>query len=173
MTKDPSSTLSVEPLNNAHQRQAFNCGKPRLNAYISLLALQHQKRHIGRTFVLVRHADPQVLGFYTLVASSVAFQHLPATEKFPKYPVPVIKLAQLAVDVSVRGHGWGKFLLFDALARAERISHEIAVYGIELDAIDEEARIFDLQYSFVQLQDDVNHLYLPLRHLAKWGLMTS
>jgi GNAT superfamily N-acetyltransferase len=166
----PVGDMHIRPLDEAHVRRGFECGKSGLNFYIENLAGQRQRRQIGRTFVLLRDPDPRVLGFYTLAASSIAFAHFPEAAKLPKYPVPVVKLAQLAVDLSVKGQGWGEFLLFDALARAERISREIAIYAVELDALDDDARAFYLQYGFVALRDDGNHLYLPLKNIADWHL---
>jgi GNAT superfamily N-acetyltransferase len=162
--------MVVRRLDATHVRRGFDCGKPRLNQYIENFASQHERRQIGRTFVLLRDPDPRVLGFYTLAASSLAFVHVPEGEKLPKYPVPVVKLAQLAVDRSIRGHGWGAFLLFDVLARAERVSREVAVYAVELDALDDDARAFYLKYGFVSLKDDVSHLYLPMKRMAELQL---
>ena len=166
----PPLDLVIEHLEGSHARHEFDCGKPKLNAYLHQFANQHQKRHIGRTFVLVAKSDPKVLGFYTLAAGSVGFQHLPDSEKLPKYPVPVVKLGQLAVDLSIKGRGWGEYLLFDALARAERISFEVAVFALELDAIDDDARSFYLKYGFLSLRDEVNHMYLPMKQIANFGL---
>jgi hypothetical protein len=166
----PFADMMIRPLDAAHVRRGFDCGKARLNFYIENLASQHQRRRIGRTFVLLHDPDPRVLGFYTLAASSISFAHMPEPEKLPKYPVPVVKLAQLAVDLSIGRQGWGEFLLFDALARAERISREIAIYAVELDALDDDALAFYLQYDFVVLKDDVHHLYLPMKRIADWNL---
>jgi GNAT superfamily N-acetyltransferase len=166
----PSTEMAVTPLEPAHRRKGFDCGKSKLNFYLENLASQHARRQIGRTFVLVRLPDPRVLGFYTLAASSIDFIHMPEGERLPKYPIPVVKLAQLAVDHSIKGQGWGKFLLLDALARAERISREIAIYAVELDALDDQARAFYLKYDFVALKDDVNHLYLPMKRIAELQL---
>jgi GNAT superfamily N-acetyltransferase len=165
-----SSEMLIRPLDAAHVRKGFDCGKPKLNNYLENLASQHQRRRIGRTFVLVRAPDPRVLGFYSLAASSVAFAHMPEAEKLPRYPVPVAKLAQLAVDHSIKRQGWGEFLLFDALARAERIGRELAIYAVELDAMDDEARAFYLKYGFVSLKDDPKHLYLPLKRIVELNL---
>jgi GNAT superfamily N-acetyltransferase len=166
----PPHSPVIRHLDASHVRQHFDCGEPKLNDYLLHFASQHQRRQIGRTFVLLRQPDPRVLGFYTLAASSVAFVHLLESEKLPKYPVPVVKLAQLAVDQSLRGQGWGEFLLFDALARAERISREVAVYAVELDALTDTARAFYLKYGFVSLKDDPHHLYIPMKRITELRL---
>jgi GNAT superfamily N-acetyltransferase len=169
----PSPTLIVKHLDGSHLRQGFDCGNSRLNAYIQHLASQHERRHIGRTYVLLRDPEPTVLGFYTLAASSVAFAHMPENEGLPRYPVPVVKLAQLAVDRSMQGQGWGRYLLLDALSRCERISRDIAVYAVELDAIDNTARTFYQQFSFTCLNDDPNHLYCTMKKIAQLRLNST
>jgi GNAT superfamily N-acetyltransferase len=170
---DISPLLTVKHLDGSHMRQGFDCGNSRLNAYIQHLASQHEKRHIGRTYVLLHDPAPNILGFYTLAASSVAFAHMPETEKLPRYPVPVVKLAQLAVDRSIQGQGWGRYLLLDALSRAERISRDVAAYAVELDAIDNTARAFYQQFSFTSLNDDPNHLYCTMKKIAHLRLNST
>ena len=166
-------TFVVKHLDGSHLRQGFDCGNSRLNAYLQHLASQHERRHIGRTYVLLRDPEPKILGFYTLAASSVVFVQLPETEKLPKYPVPVLKLAQLAIDSSMQGQGWGKYLLLDALSRAERISRDVAIYAVELDAIDDAARAFYLHFGFMSLNDDPNHLYCTMKKIAQLRLNST
>ena len=162
--------LNIAKLERTHERKGFDCGKEKLNAYIQTLASQHEDRNIGRTFVMTATGETKVLGFYTLVASSVSFEHMPEGEKVPKYPVPVLKLAQLAVDQSMQGQGLGEFLLFDALARAERISREVAVFAVEVDALDDTVAAFYAKYEFTPLKNDKLHLYMSMKKIAKLGL---
>jgi GNAT superfamily N-acetyltransferase len=164
------SPWTIAPLDSAHDRSAFDCGKVPLNTYLQTLASQHQKRGIGRTFVLTRPAAPQVLGFYTLVASSVAFEHMPEEEKLPRYPIPLLRLAQLGVDRSLHRQGIGELLLLDALARAHRISQQAAVFAVEVDVLDDSALVFYKRYGFSALKDNRLHLYLPMKTIAKLRL---
>jgi GNAT superfamily N-acetyltransferase len=62
-------------------------------------------------------------------------------EKLPRYPVPVIHLGRLAVDVSTKGQGLGKILLLDALRRAASVSDQLGIYAVEVHALNEVARI--------------------------------
>ncbi len=154
----------IEPFHRDHQRSAFACGQPPLDAFLHAHANQYEKRRLGKTYVAVPRGEKRVLGYYTLAASSVAFDHLPpaATRKLPKHPVPVILLARLAVDRSVQGSGLGEDLLLDALARALTLSESLGIHAIEVHALNNDAAAFYKKYGFVTLVDRPLHLFLPL-----------
>ncbi len=154
----------VEPLDGSHERMAFCCGQPSLDAFLHSLVRQYDKRHLGKTYVAVRGDSRQVWGYYTLAAGAVSFGSLPpvAGRKLPRHPVPVILLARLAVDQAVAGQGLGRHLLVDALERCLYLAGQLGVYAVEVDAIDQTARVFYEKYGFVALQDSLQHLYLPV-----------
>ena len=154
----------IEPLSDQHDRGEFSCGKPSLDSYFHFQAKQHAKKGISRTFVICPVADSRVLGFYTLVASSVAFEELPTSlsKKLPKHPIPVILLARLAVDKSYQGRGIGSELLMDAFTRAVSISLQLGVYGIHVHALDADAASFYAKYGFAALPDQERHMFLTV-----------
>jgi predicted GNAT family N-acyltransferase len=154
----------IEPLDRRHVRSAFSCGKPRLDDFIRTLVNQYEKRNLGRTYVAVRAGDPQVFGYFTLASSSVRFVNLPAelAKKLPRHPVPVVLLARLAVDQTVRGQRLGEILLLDALDRCATLANNLGVHAVEVQAIDDEARSFYQKYGFAPLIDDRLHLILPI-----------
>ncbi|MBL8205076.1 MAG: GNAT family N-acetyltransferase [Blastocatellia bacterium] len=82
-------------------------------------------------------------------------------------------LARLAVDVNQQGRGIGEFLLLDVLRRAVIISEQTGLYAVVLDALNERARKFYLQYGFEELVDDPLHLFLPIETILKLGLIES
>jgi GNAT superfamily N-acetyltransferase len=87
------------------------------------------------------------------------------------YPIPVILLGRLAVDAAARGKGLGKFLLLDALRRAERLaSSQLGARGVEVDALDDEAKAFYTHFGFVALADNKRHLYLSMSVIRKLRL---
>ena len=57
--------------------------------------------------------DDEITGFATVAAAQIEIDDLPKTrkKKLPRYPLPVLRLARLAVDVSAQGRGVGKLLL--------------------------------------------------------------
>ena len=70
-----------------------------------------------------------------------------------------VRLGRLAVAVTDKGRGLGKWLLMDAMARS--LASEVAWAAFVVDAKDESARSFYLQYGFLALADDPLHLFLP------------
>ncbi len=155
---------AVEPFGKAHDRADFACGKPPLDDFIRARVSQYEKRRLGKTFVAVPPGETKVLGYYTLAAGAVAFEHVPAdaSRKLPRHPVPVVLLARLAVDRSAQGRKLGEGLLLDALQRALGLSAALGVHAVEVDAIDEAAAAFYRKYGFTLLLDEPLHLYLPV-----------
>ncbi|HEV3257398.1 MAG TPA: GNAT family N-acetyltransferase [Gemmataceae bacterium] len=154
----------IERLDRLHARGEFRCGKAPLDNFLHSLVGQYEKRRLGRTYVAVRPGEKRVYGYYTLASGAVSFQHLPAkaAKKLPRHPVPVALLARLAVDQAVQGSGLGKFLLTDALMRCLDLSRQLGIHAVEVDAIDKQAKDFYQRFSFVPLEDNELHLYLPM-----------
>jgi GNAT superfamily N-acetyltransferase len=155
----------IERLSQSHQRDGFACGKAPLDDFLRTLAGQYDKRNIGRTFVAVRDGHRRVLGYYTLASSALEYEHVPAraSEKLPRHPVPVILIARLAVDQTVRGQGLGERLLVDALRRSLDIAESAGVYAIEVDALGLDAKLFYEKYGFAPLVDSDLHLYMSIK----------
>jgi GNAT superfamily N-acetyltransferase len=76
-------------------------------------------------------------------------------------------IGQLAVARSMQGQGLGEILLMHALSRAVKISQEMAIYAVRVDASDESARRFYLKYGFVPLQDIPLSMLLPLKTIEQ------
>jgi GNAT superfamily N-acetyltransferase len=155
---------SIERLSRSHDRSAFDCGKPPLDDFLRKLVSQYEKRNLGRTYVAVMPDAKRVVGYYTLALGSVTFENLPAeaANKLPRHPVPVALLARLAVDRSLQGGGLGVALLMDAFDRCLKLSDELAIHAVTVDAIDEETAAFYTKFGFVALRDDPRHLFLPM-----------
>lgn len=160
------SPISIEPLAGQHQREEFDCGEESLNRYLRQYASQHQKRNIGRAYVAVEKGERRVLGYYTLANGSVTFQSVPQAKGLPReYPIPVILLARLAIDITTQGQGLGAVLLFDALKRAVEASQVSAAYALIVDAMHEKAKAFYLHYRFEESLDDPMRLFLPMHDI--------
>lgn len=158
-------SFDVELLSKRHERQNFDCEEESLNLFLKNYARQNSERGLGKTFVAVRPGDTVVCGYYTLSSGSVSFEIVP--ENLPRYPIPVVHLGRLAVDVGSKGQGLGEFLLIDALRRSLLVSEQLGIYAIEFFAINSSAKGFYLRYGFVPCHDDDHHLYLPLATLKK------
>jgi len=154
--------LAVHPLNAAHDRTRFHCCVPALDQYFKTQASQDARKNIAAPFLL---AEPGggIVGYYTLSATSLALGELPdaITKKLPRYPlIPAILLGRLAVDLSYRGKGYGRFLLADALHRVVR--SDIAAFAVVVNAKDEQARRFYERESFLGLPDQKLKLFRPV-----------
>lgn len=159
----------IEPLAPSHEREEFCCGKASLDNFLRSLAGQYEKRSIGRTYVAVLAGGKRVCGYYTLAASAIPFQNLPApiAKKLPRHPIPVVLLGRLAVDQSVQGRGLGEHLLFDALWKCLDLSNQLGIFAVEIIALDSQAGEFYQKYGFVPLPDNDLHLYLPIKSIAE------
>src|SRR3546814_7863702 len=66
------------------------------------------------------------------------------------HPIPVITLARLAIDQSLRGKGFGRGLVRDAGSRVIAAADIIGVRGMIVHAISEDAKQFYLRCGFLQ-----------------------
>ena len=162
----------VDELRPEHERAAFACGHPSLDAYLRQYASQNERTGVSRTFVAVRPAQTIVLGYYSLSAGSVELTNLTDEQRrrLPRYPLPVAHLGRLAVDRNAQGQGLGEHLLLDALGRIARVGEDIGIHAVEVVAIDDGAKRFYLKYGFVALRDDPHHLYIPMKVVRQLGL---
>lgn len=159
--------FKVEPLGPNHDRAAFFCGVPALDAYLKRQAGQDQTRNLAAVFVLT--LDSKVVsGFYTLSAHSIQAAELPpgVAKNLPRFPLPVTLLGRMAVSQSLQGQGLGEFLLFHALERAWQAAIQVASWAVVVDA-KAGARSFYLKHDFLPLPAQPDRLFLPIRTIEK------
>lgn len=146
-----------------HDRAGFDCGVESVNRYLQQTARQHAEKGLALTFVLTEgERSPAIVGFYTLVMSTVACAVLPAKGLPRQHSAPVVLLAQFGVDRRHQGQGHGKRLLYHALYQALQASEHVGCLAVVLDAVDERAGEFYLARGFQELADDPRHLWLPI-----------
>jgi GNAT superfamily N-acetyltransferase len=78
----------------------------------------------------------RILGYATVAPGDIEIDSLPvaARKRLPRYPLPVLRLARLAVDESAQGQGLGGQLLRFVLQLAARMSGEYGCVGVSVDA---------------------------------------
>jgi GNAT superfamily N-acetyltransferase len=161
----------IQPLRRDHDRAGFGCGEPALDEYLVRFARQNHESGVARTFVAVRDAEPaRIQGYYSLAVGAILRADLPSTAqrfRFPNFPLPVARLARLAVDSSQQGKGIGAGLLFDALSRCLHVAEEVGIVAVVVDAKHERAKAFYSRYEFDALPDQPLTLWLPLPALRK------
>ena len=157
----PVFSGNIEPLATEHDRRNFSCGVDALDEYLRRFARQHAASNVSRTYVAAKGTE--ILGFYSLAMSAVRKDNLPAkyVGRFPNFPLPVARLARLAVAIRHQRQGLGELLLADALQRCLRLSTEIGMVGVIVDAKDEAARGWYARYEFEPLPDSPLTLWLP------------
>lgn len=163
------ATWTIRRLETRHDRSRFDCGQPALNEWLKDRAGQFDRRDLSRTFVATRRDETLVVGYYAISTHRVVYDILPAAEAkgLPRLDVPVVLIGRLAVDQSVQGQGLGALLLVDALGRAARISEQVGIRAVEVDALDDAARSFYLKFGFRSLLDDPRHLLMPMHEIRK------
>lgn len=150
-------------LDKSHDRDSFDCGVGPLNEYLKRYALQNQKKDAGRTFI-VTNKENRIVGYYSLVFGSVASEETTSevSSGLGKYPIPVILLARLAIDVVEKGKGLGKALVRDALLRSLRASEIAGLRAVLVHAKDEAAKDFYQKLGFVSAPHNEFHLFMKM-----------
>jgi GNAT superfamily N-acetyltransferase len=126
--------MEIRALREGDDR-SFRSGDPDLDRFFHQFAGQNQfKHHVGVTYVAVE--DGRILGFATVAPGHIEIEGLPALvrKKLPRYPLPVLRLARLAVDEAARGQGLGLQLLRFVLKLAIRMANDYGCVGVVVDA---------------------------------------
>ncbi|MDG4595528.1 MAG: hypothetical protein P9F75_07510 [Candidatus Contendobacter sp.] len=116
-------TLRLEPLNRSHRPLLADFQNPQASLVDDLqrYALRHaEKDLLARTYLALDAGAgvPRLAGYFSLATVSVdraAVAQLPELDRLPRFPIPGILLARLAVDTRVRGQGLGRYLFEAAL----------------------------------------------------------
>ena len=147
------------------QISRFDCGVNELNDYLKKYAAQNDKKNMGKSFVGVD--DGRVTGYYTLSNAQVAFEEIDEDMRkgLPKYPIPAIRIARLAVNKNHQGEGVGRLLLKDAFLRILNVSVNTGIYFVIVDAKDS-AKSFYEHYGFRALSDGKTYI-IPVRTILK------
>jgi predicted N-acetyltransferase YhbS len=127
--------MEIRALREGDDRLQLRSGEPDLDRFLHKFAGQNQFKHyLGVTYVAVE--DRRILGFATIAAGHVEIEGLPAAARtrLPRYPLPVLRLARLAVDQSVRGQGLGAELLRFVLKLAVDMANDYGGVGVVVDA---------------------------------------
>jgi GNAT superfamily N-acetyltransferase len=144
--------LAIRRLAPNDDRKNFESGNLDLDRFFVRYAGQNQFRHhIGTTYVAIA-ANGEIAGFATIAASELVASRLPESRRrgLPAYPLPVLRLARLAVDRRMQGQGIGHALLRAIFALAHRMAIDVGCVGIVVDA-KREAIVFYEQIGFIVL----------------------
>jgi GNAT superfamily N-acetyltransferase len=163
--------LSLVPLSKERPVNGFDCGHTVLNEYLKRYALKNDKLSIGKTYIAL-DGENSIAGYLTLSSAQLDKADLPEPNqtKLPRYPIPALRIARLAVDLKKQGQGVGVWLLKQGLLKALQIADIAGVFAVLVDAIDEKARNFYLKYGFLPFQKEPLTLFLPLETIRRAAL---
>ena len=158
-----------EPLGSGHALDGFDCGRASLNGWLTRHAHQAAAAGSPRTYVIVDSQQGRVVGYHALTAAGIEREAATARviKGMPQYPIPVVLLARLAVDLSVARRGLGAWLLRDAMLRTLTASNTVGVRVMMVHAIDEAARGFYLRHGLEPSPTDPLHLMILIKDIAK------
>lgn len=128
-------TCAVRLLETRDDRSSFRSGNADLDRFFHRYAGQNPFRHhLGTTWIAVE--GERIVGFVTVSpgeirASALAPERL---ARLPAYPLPVLRIARLAVAHERRGTGVGSALLRAAFVAARRLAAEYGCVGVLVDA---------------------------------------
>jgi GNAT superfamily N-acetyltransferase len=143
--------MEIRRLREQDHRSQFRSGDDDLDRFFRRFASQNQFRHyVGVTYVAAE--QDRILGFVTVTPGHLEGDNLPAAfrRKLPSYPLPVLRLARLAVDAAIRGQGLGKQLIRFVIDLALKMAKDYGCTGIVVDA-KSQAIDFYARYGFVEL----------------------
>jgi GNAT superfamily N-acetyltransferase len=144
--------IEIRALRDDDDRPSFRSGDADLDRFFHQFAGQNQFRHhLGVTYVAV--GSETILGFATVAAAHVEIDDLPlaARRKLPRYPLPVLRLARLAVDQAGQGQGLGLELLRFVLRLALQMADQYGCVGVVVDA-KPNAAAFYAKYGFIAVE---------------------
>jgi GNAT superfamily N-acetyltransferase len=154
-----------EAISKKHNREDFDCSEEALNEFLRRYARKSHELGGSKTFLAIADADKtNILGFYSLSPASVEYARTPEIVRrgLARHDVPGFRLARLAVDRKMQGHGLGGQLLLAAGRRCVLAASEVGGVVMVIDAKNERVAGWYASYGAVPLLDARLSLLLPL-----------
>lgn len=162
------SLLVPQPLDASHQIEEFDCGKPALTDWFLRHARQAQGSGSARTFV--SSDEGRVAGYYSLTVGQIDTLEVPERVRrgMSQYPIPLVILARLAVDLEYQGRGLGFSLLQDATHRAIAVAEHAGIRSMLTHPLDAEAEAFYRRFGFESTPENDRQLILLLKDARRF-----
>ena len=157
----------IEKLARSHDVDRFASGRESLDRFLVRHALLAQQANASQTYVALSGA--RVVGYYTLVFGEVSRDTAPPrmAKGLPRYPVPIMVLARLAVDVDWQRRGIGSGMLKDAILRTLSAAEIAGLRALVVHPKDDAAREFYERFDFVPSPSDPLHLFVLIKDLKR------
>ena len=163
----------IERISKLHNFKDFSCGEPSLDNYLRNWGVRNTQNDFSTTYVLCPRGTKEVIGYYSLCASSIRSCRLPEVKSAPRN-IPTVLLGRIALRHDFRGQGLGEILLIHVFRETLLVSTKISVWGLELDAINESVKQWYQNFGFMEIIDEPLHLYIEIETLRQleadiWG----
>lgn len=160
--------MKILPLQNHHAIETFACGNDALDKWLHRIAKQHLRKGISRTYVAENPDFPRtVQGFYSLTVGEAETGALPlAIAKSMPQKIPIVLIGRLGVNTKAQGQGIGGLLLIDALDRSVRVSEQVGIAAVLVDAKDDKAASFYKHFGFLPFPEAPHRLVMAIQTAA-------
>ena len=158
-----------EPILKKHDRKSFDCGDPSMNDFLQRYARQSHESGAAKTFLAIDNADNKtILGFYSLAPGALAYADTPDLVRrgLARHDVPGFRLARIATGLRWQGQGLGGQLLAAAVRRCLRAAAEIGGVVLIIDAKNDRAARWYINYGAVPLSNNPLTLVMSLATFA-------
>jgi GNAT superfamily N-acetyltransferase len=160
----PAQLPIPKRLAKRHRVDNFTSGEPVIDQFLTEDARRHAQAGFSTTWVISDPEDKSVWGFISLSATSQpvivagreskkrVLTNVAVLDTCPFPEVPALEIGYLGTRVDKRGQGIGKHLLRFALLRALKVSREVGVAAIVLDALtDSLLKFYSREFKFERL----------------------
>ena len=158
-----TALIRIEPLESRHRPlfKGFRNQEPSLETYLRRFALRHRyKDLLSRTYLAIDTigTEDRIAGFFSLATVSVeraTLEDISGLSSLPRFPIPGVLLARLAVDERIQGQGLGRYLFEEALGLTLQLAYSgpVSFRRFVTDAINENAAVFYEQFGLARLSD--------------------
>lgn len=161
----------IQPLARDHEVADFDCGSAAQTDWLKRHGLQAHQSDTAKVYVVCLQETRTIVGFYALAAGSVSAENAPARvmKGAGRYPVPVLVLTRLGVDLSEQGRGLGSALVRDAFLQAASVAQRVGVRALLIHAETADAAAFyrRIDPGFDTSPTDPLHLILLMKDLRR------
>ncbi len=163
------SLSAPQPLDTHHRLEVFDCGKPALTDWLQRHARQAQGSGSARTFVVCD--GERVAGYFSLTVGQIDTIEAPERIRrgMGQYPIPLVILARLAVDLDYQGQGLGVSMLQDAIRRTLAIAEQAGIRALLTHPIDAAAEAFYRRFGFEPTPENDRQLILLLKDARRFA----
>lgn len=169
--------MDIRILREDDDRPSFSCGDPDLDRFFHKYAAYNQHViHVGVTYVAARQSE--ILGFVTVCAGGMTIESTSLAKVlkgFPRYPLPLLRLARLGVDTRHQRKGIGSALLAHVFGLTLQMAGSVGCVGVLVDA-KPGAVAWYRRFGFMEVEARAGHLrdvpgltlmFLPLEEIRK------